>query len=70
MKKILGLICCCALLTMSGPVQAQDQSPPEEVQICIDTVVEMTGAKASKAVTNLCKQGKLDEAIEMALTGG
>jgi len=56
-------------ILMASPASAQSASP-EEVKICQETIKEMTGGKPSAGAVKLCDQGKLNEAIEKAMSGG
>lgn len=51
------------------PVSAQSASA-EAIKICEETIKEMTGGKPPADAVKLCKEGKLNEAIEKAMAGG
>ena len=63
----LALGFAAAISLSSNMAQA---ASAEEVKICKETISEMTGGKPPAAAVKLCDEGKLNEAIEMAMAGG
>jgi len=70
MKTLLSLTAIGLIVSLSaGPGHAQAVSA-EEIKICKETISEMSGGKPPAEAVKLCEQGKLNEAIEKAMSGG
>jgi len=76
MHKTLIAVCSftLSLISINAFANSHKQDSTEnlvsqdEIQICVETVIEMTKGHSNKNAVHLCQQGKLDEAIELALT--
>lgn len=68
-KVIIAAVAFAFAAALSAqPVAAQSASA-EEIKICEETIREMTGGKPPADAVKLCKEGKLNEAIEKAMAG-
>ncbi len=67
----MRLLCIVTLMFFTVPllVQAADKPSAREVEICLQTIRDLTGGKPPKSAIALCQQGKLDAAIEKAMSG-
>jgi hypothetical protein len=55
---------------LSATAGAADKPSKQEVKICLQTINDMTGGKPPQSAVKLCQQGKLDAAIDKAMSGG
>jgi hypothetical protein len=68
MKNLFLASASMACMVLFASTSAQAQPNAEEVKICLETVQAMSEGKPSKAAVSLCKQGKMDEAIDKAMS--
>ena len=68
MKNLFLASASMACMVLFASTSAQAQPNAEEVKICLETVQEMSEGKPSKEAVSLCKQGKMDEAIDKAMS--
>ena len=68
MKNLFLASASMACMVLFASTSAQAQPNAEEVKICLETVQAMSAGKPSQAAAALCKQGKMDEAIEKAMS--
>lgn len=64
----------CTLITLfvlGGPfyAQAADKPSAQEIEICLQTIRDLTDGNPPKSAIALCQQGRLDAAIEAAMSG-
>ena len=71
--KILNIKACIliTLFVLGGPfyAQAADKPSAREIEICLQTIQDLTDGKPPKRAIALCQQGKLDAAIDEAMSG-
>ncbi len=67
----MRLLCIVTLMFIAVPliVQAADKPSAREIEICLQAIRDLTGGKPPKSAITLCQQGKLDAAIEKAMSG-
>ncbi len=70
MKRIFAAALALGMVGVMSTAPASAQSQDPEVKICLETVAEMTGGKASAKAKKLCEEKKLNEAIEEAMKAG
>jgi len=56
--------------TLPAMAQTTDKPTAREIEICLQTIRDLTGGNPPKSAVALCQQGKLDAAIEKAMSGG
>jgi len=58
------------LLVLGGPIYAQaaDKPSAREIEICLQTIRDLTDGNPPKRAIALCQQGKLDAAIDEAMS--
>lgn len=64
LSSLLGGFMLSAMIT-----SVHAQTSKEEVEMCIQTIEQMSGGKASAATKKLCEEGKMEEAIATAMGG-
>lgn len=67
-KKVTAVVGAVALFGAVATT-AYAQASKDEIAMCIETVEQMTGGKASGEAKKLCEQGKMEEAIATAMGG-
>ena len=63
----------CALITLfvlggSFYARAADKPSAQEIEICLQTIRDLTDGNPPKSAIALCQQGKLDAAIDEAMS--
>jgi len=57
------------LLGISVYAQAGDKPTAREIEVCLQTIRELTDGDPPKSAIALCQQGKIDAAIDKAMSG-
>jgi len=71
-RNILSVRACIILTLVSlvAPIYAQaaDKPSAREIEICLQTIRDLTDGNPPKRAIALCQQGKLDAAIDEAMS--
>jgi len=66
----LNILAGLAVFGVVSTALAEEKPPPGQVQICLQTIREISGGNPPESAIRRCKSGYLDAAIEKAMSGG
>ncbi|MEG3619481.1 hypothetical protein V5T82_13515 [Magnetovibrio sp. PR-2] len=70
MKRLLIATVAVPMVLWTTASFAQTKVSQDEINMCLETIAQMSGGTPPESAVKLCKEGKIEDAIAMAMTGG